>query len=83
MSHLERVLRELEVATASLAGGEPEGRRAKLKRRSEAIARLADVREAILSLSPEDFQGVIERLTRAAAAGESVGRDLARLKQTI
>jgi hypothetical protein len=83
MSHLERVLRDLEVATAAVAGEELAGGRAKLKRRSEAISRLDEVREAILSLGPGEFQDVISRLTRAASAGESAQKDLVRLKQTM
>ena len=83
MSHIERVLRDLEVATAALAGEELEGRRANLNRRAAAIARIGEVREAMLSLSPADLRGVIERLTLAANAGESVQRDLERLTQKV
>ena len=83
LSPLERVLRDLEVATAALIGGEPEGRSAELKRRADAIARLQEMKETILSLGPEDFRGVTERLGRAADAGESARRDLALLSQKL
>jgi hypothetical protein len=83
MSHLERVLRDLEVATAALAPEELQGRRGKLRRRAQAIARLAEAREAILSLSPAEFQAVMGRLTRAANAGEAAGREMERQKQKV
>ena len=83
MSQLERVLRELEIATVALAGADWEGRPEKLKKRSEAIGRLAQVKKAILELGPAGFLDVIRRLTRAESAGKSVQMDLARLKQEL
>src|SRR5579862_3218434 len=83
MPQLERILRDLEIATAALAGEGVEVSQAKLKKRSEAIARLSGIIETVLALGPVEFLEVINRLTRAADAGQSVERDLARLKQTV
>jgi hypothetical protein len=83
MPNLEQALRELEIATAAVAGislEDIEAARAILKRRSKAIARLAGFRGAALALPAAALQEVVIRLNPAAGAGEAAQRQLERSK---
>jgi hypothetical protein len=78
MSHLEQVLRDLEVATAALAKmpvEDIEGAEAVLVRRAAAIARLAELKDAILAVPPEEQAQIVQRMRYASGGGE-----LARLR---
>jgi ABC-type transporter Mla subunit MlaD len=73
MSHLEQALRDLEIATAALAensGADAEIVRAILDRRSQAIARVLDLKDATLALPAEERDQIIQRMRYAAGAGE-------------
>jgi hypothetical protein len=73
MSHLERVLRDLEIATAALAKmpvEDVEGVEAVLARRSKAIASLAELKDAVLAFPPEEQAGIVQRMRYASGGGE-------------
>ena len=86
MSNLEQALRELEIATAAVAGLSLEdigGAHAALKRRSKAIAQVAGFRYAVLILPATEFQEVASRLESAAKAGEEARQQLVRAKGAV
>ena len=73
MSHLERVLRDLEIATAALARmplEDIEGAEAVLARRSKAIAGLEEMKDAVLAFPPEEQAGIVQRMRYASGGGE-------------
>jgi hypothetical protein len=73
MSHLESALRDLEVATAALAKipvEDIEGADAVLARRSAAIARLAELKDAVLAFPPEKQAEIVQRMRYASGGGE-------------
>src|SRR5579859_1164723 len=73
MSDLERALRDLEVATAAIAKMPVEdidGASAALARRSRAIARLAELKDAVLELPPEEQAEIVQRMRYASGGGE-------------
>ena len=73
MSDLERALRDLEVATADIAKMPVEdidGASEVLARRSRAIARLADLKDAVLELPREEQAEVVQRMRYASGGGE-------------
>jgi hypothetical protein len=86
MSHLEQALRELEIATATLAetsGEDVEIVRAVLDRRSRAIARVIDLKDAVLALPQVERDGIIQRMRYACGAGELAQLRLTGLKREI
>jgi hypothetical protein len=84
MSHLEQALRELEIATAAAFSLDDIDRaRAVLNRRSQAIARLHEFRDAAAPLSPEARREVLSRLESAARAGEVARQELTRSKRQV
>ena len=73
MSDLERALRDLEVATAALAKMPVEdidGAAAVVARRSKAIARLAELKDAVLAFPPEEQAEIVQRMRYASGGGE-------------
>jgi hypothetical protein len=73
MSDLERALRDLEIATAALAKmplEDAEGADAVVARRSKAIARLADLKDAVLQLPAEQQAEIVQRMRYASGGGE-------------
>ena len=73
MSDLERALRDLEVATAAIAKMPVEdidGASTALARRSRAIARLADLKDAVLELPREEQAEIVQRMRYASGGGE-------------
>jgi hypothetical protein len=84
MTELERALRELEIATAELAGISVEDADAAcaiLNRRSKAIARLAGLIHSSPTLSHEARDRILESLRSASDQGELAGEKLARAKR--
>jgi hypothetical protein len=73
MSDLERAIRDLEVTTAALAKmpvEDIEGAEAVLARRSKAIARLAELKDAVLAFPPEEQADIVQRMRYACGGGE-------------
>jgi hypothetical protein len=73
MSYLEQALRDLEIATAALAKSpvdDVEGMEVVLTRRSKAIARLAELKEAVLAFPQEEQAGIVQRMRYASGGGE-------------
>jgi hypothetical protein len=73
MSHLERVLRDLEITTAALAKmpvEDVEGVEAVLARRSKAIAALEEMKDAVLAFPPEKQAEIVQRMRYASGGGE-------------
>jgi hypothetical protein len=73
MSDLERALRDLEIATAALAKmplEDVEGADAVVARRSKAIARLAELKGAVLAFPPEEQAEIVQRMRFASGGGE-------------
>jgi hypothetical protein len=73
MSDLERALRDLEVTTAAVAkmpAEDIDGANAVLARRSKAIARLAELKDAVLDLPPEEQAEAVQRMRYASGGGE-------------
>src|ERR1700680_2529016 len=73
MSDLERALRDLEIATAALAKmplEDVEGADAVVARRSKAIARLAELKDAVLVFPPEEQAEIVQRMRYASGGGE-------------
>ena len=89
MSHLERALEELEIATAALAGIPMDGlvdglgeARAALDRRSLAIAGLAELTGAGFTCSPEEREDALRRLRLSDEAGAEAQQRLAAVTRT-
>ena len=73
MSNLEQALRDLEIATAALAKmpvEHVEEVETVLARRSKAVARLAELKDAVLALPPEEQAGIVQRMRYASGGGE-------------
>jgi len=73
MSHLESALRDLEVATAALAKvpvEDIEEADAILVRRSRAIARIAELKDAVLAFPSEEQAEIVQRMRYASGGGE-------------
>lgn len=86
MTHLERALRDLEIATAALAetsGDNVESVCAVLDRRSQAIARVVELKDAVLALPVAERGEVIQRMRYACGAGELAQLRLTGLKREI
>ena len=73
MSDLERALRDLEIATAALAKmplEDADGADAVVARRAKAIARLVELKDAVLQLSAEQQAEIVQRMRYASGGGE-------------
>ncbi len=73
MSHLERALRDLEVATAALgesSGEDIEKVGAALHQRSKAIVHLAELKDVVLAFPPEEQAEIVQRMRYASGGGE-------------
>ena len=73
MSNLEQALRDLEIATAALAKmpvEDVEEVETVLARRSKAVARLPELKDAVLALPPEEQAGIVQRMRYASGGGE-------------
>jgi hypothetical protein len=73
MSYLEQALKDLEIATAALAKmplEDVDGVEAILARRSKAIERLADLKDAVLALPPDQQAQIVQRMRYASGGGE-------------
>jgi hypothetical protein len=69
----EQGLKDLEAATAALVKmplEDREGLEAVLARRSAAIARLAELKDAILAFPPEEQAQIVQRMRYASGGGE-------------
>src|SRR5882672_4297424 len=80
MSHLERALGELEIATAALAGIPMDGSvevQTALDRRSVAIATVAELTGAGFTFSPEEREDTLRRLRVSCEAGSEAQQRLA------
>ena len=85
MSNLERVLQELENATAALAEIPVDGlieAQAAFDRRSLAIASLAELTGAGFTCSPEECEDTMRRLRLSAEAGSEAQQRLAAATRT-
>jgi hypothetical protein len=73
MSDLERALRDLEVATAAIAKmplEDSERAEALLTRRSNAIARLVELKDSVLASPLEEQEQIVQRMRYASGGGE-------------
>src|SRR5436853_7199836 len=74
MSYLEQALKDLEIATAALAKmpvQNVDGVQAILARRSRAIERLAELKDAVLALLLDQQAQIVQRMRHAYGGGES------------
>ena len=73
MSYLEQALKDLEIATAALAKmpvQDVDGVQAILARRSRAIERLAELKDAVLALPLDQQAQIVQRMRYASGGGE-------------
>jgi hypothetical protein len=73
MSYLEQALKDLEIATAALAKmpvEDVDGVEAVLARRSKAIERLAELKDAVLACPPDEQAQIVQRMRYASGGGE-------------